>query len=355
MPLALACGGCDLGQPEPERAIGPDVHVVDMFPRDGCGYGAREACTVPTNATFTLRFDRFLDPATVNRQAILVYTGDRDLGSPFTYQVSYDPIERVVEFRLGENRPYEPNKLYQYELVVPKERGDYGIRAFDGAPLAEGAVPLRGSFLVSDEPAAEVAPLPAPSCDEIVSEVFRKLGRCAGSECHRRGGNKTLDTLEDLGDAPHQLYLDSASSFALSAVDRVARQTDVGDVSGGAPVARGPRFGVRMALVAPRSPGASYLLYKLLLGRDNYQGCADEAQSALCALPGPCQTSHPALPLLEGECLTPPEDELVRLREWFVRGVPMPRANSLGERGNVHFQGLRALASFIAAGAECTE
>ncbi|RYZ01879.1 MAG: hypothetical protein EOO73_33820 [Myxococcales bacterium] len=372
MPLALTCGGCDVGKPEPLRAPGPDVHVVGMFPRDGCGTGLLEACTVPTNATITIRFDRFLDPATVNRQAISVYTGERGLGSP-TYEVVYDPVERVAEFRLGGNRPYEPNKLYQYELVVPKEPGDYGIRAFDGAPLAEADIPLRGSFVISDEPEVVQPPPPAPSCDLIVSDVFRKLGRCAGSECHRRGNNQTLDTMADLGDAPHQLYLDSPATFTLSAYDRVARQTDLGDFSGGNPqdrsdavvyvdqngsrtvVSPGVRFGVRMALVAPSSPGASYLLYKLLIGRDNYQDCSTPTESELCSLPGPCETAHPSLPLPKGECLEPPEDELTRLREWFVRGAPMPRADSSGQRGNVRLQGLRALAQFIAAGATCED
>lgn len=373
MLLALTCGGCDIARPEPERAFGPDVHVVDMFPRNGCGSGVRESCTVPTDATITIRFDRFLDPATVNRQAVFVYTGDRSFGSPFTFDVGYDPIERVVEFRLGSSRPYEPNKLYQYELLVPKHPGDFGIRAFDGAPLAEGDVPLRGSFVIGDEPAPVVEAPPAPTCEVIVSDVLRKLGRCAGSECHRRGGNLTLDTMKDLGDAPHQLYLDSPNDFALSARDRVARQTEVGDVSGGHPQERSDavvvvdddgnrtvispavRFGVRMALVAPRSPGASYLLYKLLVDRDNYRDCSDPSQSELCALPGPCESSHPALPLPEGECLTPPEEELERLREWFVRGAPMPRADSLGQRGSVGVQGLRALSRFIAAGADCSD
>jgi hypothetical protein len=353
VPLALWGAGCDLERPE-VRAVGPDVHVVDMFPGDGCGSGVREGCAVPTNATITLRVDRFLDPSTVNRQAITVYTGDPATGSPFTYQVVYDPVERVVEFRLGESPLYLPHTLYQFELEVPKAAGDYGIRAFDGAPLAPGDVPLRGSFLTSDEPTVVAPPESAPTCDVIVSDVFRKLGQCAGSECHRRGDNQALGSGEDLGDAPHQLYLDSPGNFALSAIGRVARQTELGDVSGGVPAARSPRFGVGMALVTPRSPGASYLLYKALLAPENYEACSDETDSELCQLPGPCQSSHAALPLREGQCLEPPEEELDRLREWFVRGSPMPRANSRGERGSVRLQGLRALSAFIAAGASCS-
>jgi hypothetical protein len=323
-----------------------------MFPGDGCGSGLRPDCVVPTNATIAIRFDRFLDPATVNRQAISVATGG--LGTPFVLDVDYDPVERVVEFRPAGSGTYEPRTLYQFELVVPVAEGD-GIRAFDGAPLAEGPTPIRGSFVVGDEPEARPPPPPTPSCEVIVSDVFRKLGRCAGSECHRRGDNLTLDTMEDLGDAPHQLYLDSPENFELSASRRIARQTELGDYSGGVPEERSPRFGVRMALVAPRSPGASYLLYKVLLGRQNYEGCSEPSASELCGLPGPCETAHPALPLPEGECLSPPEEELTRLREWFVKGAPMPRKNSLGEVGNVHLQGLRALSRFIAEGAECSD
>lgn len=325
---------------------------MDIFPADGCGTGLKPNCTVPTNATIAIRFDRFLDPATVNRQAISVATGG--LGPPFTFDVDYDPVERVVEFRPSGGGTYEPNKLYQFELAVAQAEGSFGIRAFDGAPLAEGPTPIRGSFVVGDEPEARPPPTPAPSCELIVSDVFRKLGRCAGSECHRRGDNVTLDTMEDLGDAPHQLYLDSAENFALSATRRIARQTELGDYSGGFPQERSPRFGVRMALIAPRSPGGSYLLYKVLLGRQNYEGCSESDASELCALPGPCETAHPALPLPRGQCLTPPEDELTRLREWFVKGAPMPRPNSLGEVGSVHVQGLRALSHFIAAGADCS-
>jgi hypothetical protein len=352
LPAALWCGGCDVAAPEPERGIGPDVHVVDMFPRDGCG---GEDCVVPTNASFSLRFDRFLDPATVNRQAIFVYTGDREQGSPFTFQVRYDPVERVAEFVLGSGASFRPNTLYSYELAIAKQPGDFGIRAFDGAPLSEADIPLSGSFITGDEPSDVVEPPPSPSCDTVVDQVFGSLGQCAGSECHRRGGNQMLGTMEDLGDAPHSLWLDSPGNFAASAINRVARQTETGDVSGGVPAEQSPRFGVRLGLVLPRNPGASYLLYKLLLGPDNYTDCTSADQSELCALPGPCVTAYPSLPLAEGECLEAPTEELSRLREWFVRGVAMPRKNSLGQKGNVHIQGMRALSAFIAAGASCED
>ncbi|MES1188215.1 MAG: hypothetical protein ABUL60_30640, partial [Myxococcales bacterium] len=61
------------------------------------------------------------------------------------------------------------------------------------------------------------------------------------------------------------------------------------------------------------------------------------------------------LPLPEGELVTPSSEELERLREWFVRGDPMPRPRGDGRALSVHLQGLRAVARFIAAGARCPE
>jgi hypothetical protein len=322
--------------------------LIGAFPADGCGIGPDPDCTVPTNVPLTLRFDRFLNPATVVRQALRVYPGDPSVGVPFTFNVVYDPVERVVEYRVPRGAGYKPQTLYQVELFVADSPGAPGIRAFDGAPLTEGALPLRFSFYTADGPAELPPPAEAPSCDEIVTQVFGRLGNCAGAACHRKGDN-LLDGEVPLGDAPHQLWLDSSGRFNQSAVGRIARQTELGDISGGPSAQLDPRFGVRMALIEPNSPGASYLLYKLLLAPRNYEPCSPDAEEPLCAdAAHPAASSHAFLPLVEGESLVPPTEELERLREWFVRGEPMPRG-----AGNVRLEGLRAVSSFIAAGARC--
>jgi hypothetical protein len=325
-----------------------------MFPTDGCGLGIDPDCTVPTNVTLTFRFDRFLDPSRV-ADAVWVYSGDRRFGLPFALQPFYDPVERVVEFRVPPGRAYRPTTLYQVELLLPETPEAVGIRAFDGATLA-GDAPLRFSFFTGTEP-VDVTPRPeTPTCDEVVDQVFGALGNCAGQECHRRDGNALLGSNTPLGDAPHQLWLDQRSSFALSAIGRVARQTELGDISGGPSTPRALRFGVRMALVEPSNPGASYLMYKLLLGPNNFESCPPDAPESLCAgAVDPPVSSHQFLPLAEGEPLAPPPAELERLREWFVQGEPMPRDNSRGTRGNVRIEGLRAVSSFIAAGASCDQ
>lgn len=322
-----------------------------MFPQDGCGIGDSD-CVVPTNATIALRFDRFLNSAKANRQAIGLYSADAEQGFPYALVPVYDPVERVLEYRLPPGGRFEPNTLYHFEVLTGAQAPGGALRAFDGAPVEEAELPLRIAFITADGPAEVPEEPPAPRCAEVVSQVFGTLGNCAGAECHRRGGNSILMGGPQLGDAPHQLWLDNVGNFSLSAIDRVARQTEVGDVSGGVPAVDATRFGARMALVSPGQPGASYLLYKLLLNPDSYATC--ERDIPLCETGGdPCSSAHPVLPLPRGECVAPPEDELTRLREWFVRGEPMPRANSQGARGNVGLQGLRALSAFIASGANC--
>lgn len=324
-----------------------------MFPADGCGIGDDPDCTMPTNAPIALRFDRFLNPVSATRQAIRVYPGNPALGPPFTYDVVYDPVERVVEYRVPPGASYKPGTVYEAELLVADAPNDPGIRAVDGAPLGRADLPLRVSFRTADAPVELEAPPAPPSCADVVQQVFGKLGQCAGQECHRRGDNALLGSGDELGDAPHQLWLDSPGRFALSAISRVARQTDLGDFSGGPSTPQSPRFGVRMALIEPGSPGGSYLMYKLFLDPRNFEPCPPDA-AALCAgAVDPPASSHAFLPLASGESLAPAPEELERLREWFVRGEPMPRSNSLGVRGNVQLEGLRALGAFIDAGAPC--
>ena len=320
-------------------------------PADGtgsdCEMGAT-GCGVPTNATLSFRFDRFLSPATATRQALRVYSGDPENGTGIPFDVVYDPVERVVQYRMPSGYAFAPNALYQLELVVPAEPGDFGIRAFDGAPLAEGAVPLRGSFFTGLGP-IDMAAEPPPTCAEIVSEVFMKSPASCGAsgQCHASA------------DAPHGLWLDGRANFAATAVNRVARQTEVGDRSGGVPLEQSTRFGVQMPLVQPGNPGNSYLLYKLLRSARNYEPCVfDEASAAssFCrAAADECASLYSGLPLDPGgsNCLAPSDNELERLREWFVRGeampVPRPVERSLG------LQQLRAISGFIAAGANCNE
>ena len=345
-------GGCDVAKPEPPSGLGPPLHLVGIYPNDGCGVGDSPDCTVPTNVTLTFRFDRFLNPATVNRQAIRLYTGAPEvaIGAP-PFEVTYDPIERVAEFRTPPGYALVPNVLYQLELVVPEGPDDFGIRAFDGAPLTETDIPLHGSFFTSPD-SLDVAPEPAFTCPDIVGKGSSVFSTCTGAECHQKGDNAVGGVA--LADAPYGLWLDDPRHFTLSAVNRVARETETGDQSGGVPTERGARFGVHMALVDPRNPGGSYLIYKLLRNPSNFEPCPAGSSLGVCSQAGdPAVSAHAALPLAKGELITPPQAELDRLQEWFVRGAGMPRPRGDERPLSVHLQGLRAVSRFIAAGADC--
>ncbi len=69
-----------------------------------------------------------------------------------------------------------------------------------------------------------------------------------------------------------------------------------------------------MPIIDPGRPDNSYLLYKLIVRPENYRRSADDLDL--------CGSEYR---VAEDEtCLPPSEPERVRLREWFVRGEPMP-------------------------------
>jgi hypothetical protein len=327
------------------------VRLLASSPAEGsgeeCGSDGADDCGVPVNATISLRFDRFLDPSTVNRQAIHVYTGNPDTSVGIPFDVRYDPVERVVQFRMPVGYAFEPRVLYRVELLVPERADDFGIRAFDGAVLGQRGLPLDWSFLTSRVTETQAVAEP-PTCDDIVTGVlaFPNLGNCASGECHRAEANQ-------LGAAPEGLWLDNKTNFRNTTIRRVAHETELGDEAG-VPLQDPARFGVQMPLIDPQNPGNSYLLYKLLRNPVNFESCAEGTASSVCDEPASKFLSvYPEIPLEEDQSLEPSTEESIRLREWFVRGEPMPYARG-GPRG-VTIQGLRALSAFIAAGADCSE
>lgn len=328
------------------------MRLVGISPADGAGTECEPGqadCGVPTNATITFRFDRFLNPATATRQALRVYTGDPNTSPGIPFDVVYDPVERVVQYRVPAGYGFQPNTLYQLELLAPVDADDFGIRAFDGAPLREDRVPLSGSFFTGIAP-IERSVVEPPSCANIVSEIFTTTpADCGSSNCHNSANAEQ--------GAPHGLWLDGRANFEVTAINRVARQTELGDRSGGVPLEQPSRFGVQMPLIQPGNPGNSYLLYKLLSAPSAYQACAFDpltSKSSFCQMPDDvCESAYPDAPFERKSCITPSSEELERLREWFVRGEPMPIPRPVARR--VGLQQLRALSSFISAGADCTK
>ncbi len=287
-----------------------------------CSATSPDDCGVPRDSPILLRFSRYLRPSTAVRQSIHVTSGDADVSSGFL-QPEYDVIERVLVFRRQEGALLEPGALYTIELVVPSDTSVFGLEAFDGAPLAEGTVPLKFDFR-----AARAAPpmREPPPAREPTPNLGGLFGSCASVSCHNSAASAEQDV--------PRMGLDLASTQGLreTAIARVAHQTDLSGKAG-VVLENPPRFGVGVPVIDPNRPSNSYLLYKLLRKPGNFGGDT-------------CTTRYSELPLAGGECLYQ-EDESERLREWFVRGDPMPR----GKDSKIDMQQLRGIQAWIRGGA----
>jgi hypothetical protein len=258
-------------------------------------------------------------PTTVTRQALRLYTASPDYIA--FLQPTYDVVERVVSYRLGRGAFLEPGVLYHVELYQPEEQPQgLGFRAFDGAPLVEGDVPVVISF-VTAKAVPETAPAPAepPDC----AAALDVLGGGSCPACHAPG-NAAMD-----------LELDSGDGLRRTAIRHVAHEADTAPLAG-RPLVAPSRFGAGMPIVEPGNPGTSYLMYKLLLHPGNYGegGCTSEH---LVASPS-------------GVCAAPPETERQRLADWFVQMDPMPPVGALPNG----IDDLRTMRDFITAGASTT-
>lgn len=322
---------CDQGARDLAPSRGPALHLVASYPSDGEGLDcdpSSSGCGVPVDAPIELRFDRYLDPSTAIRQAVLVYSGSQS--NAVFLEPEYDMVERVVRYRHFSGLTFQPGVLYTVELYVPSADHPDGFRAFDGAPIAEGGAPLGFSFRTSEQsPASPPPPETVPSCGDML-DIFSRTtssgAMCSGSGCHRPPA------------APMGLDLSSGEGLAATVIGHVAHETATGprpDV----PLEDPPRVGVQMPVVDPGRPGNSYLMYKLIRNTDNFSAPA-----------GPCVSDYQvALP--KGRCLPPSGTENTRLREWFVTGQPMPLPRTANAHPHLEQADLRAIQTWIAAGA----
>jgi len=270
---------------------------VAVYPEPGAGTACAPEdgpeCGVPRDVTLQLRLDRYLLPATAVRQAIRLYAGDPD--NLVFLEPEYDMLERVLLYRLPEGALLTPGLLYTLRIGVPLKPEDEGLRAFDGAPLEPGPVPLEFHFRTAQTgptsaSSGRIAPEEPPSCGVM---GFFEHGGCDGTSCH--------------GEA-HRMGLDLASSAGLfrTAIGHVAHETAIGE--GTTPLEEPLRLGVNMPVIDPGRPDNSYVMYKLVRREETFAEL--------------CESRYRVS--LAGQCIAPAPAESVRLREWFVRGAPMP-------------------------------
>jgi len=265
--LALPTTGCDIGGEEPSFR-GPAPHVVSLrvasdvsasgVPTMSDADPEAESPAVVTTR-FEILFDRYLDPRTAIRQAICIRSdaspveGFDSCSGGIFLRPSYDPARRVVTYyQEDDSVRLAPDTLYVVTVLAPRDSGDVGIRAFDGAALEASR-----SFLIrtSDAPAATPTDQP-PAADLALCPNDKKgiVGIFIDGGCPSCHG--------PLDPSRTGLVLRSRDGIEQTAY-RSAKETQFG-ANADAPAVNPPRFGANMANIAPGDPGSSYLMYKIL-------------------------------------------------------------------------------------------
>lgn len=317
-------GGCDAGDPELQPLDAPPVRLLSVSGTTGLddlGRPVREtlnpdgSSVLLSTTSLVLRFDRYIDARDAIRQSVCLRSSTDPVPDPLACEgslflrPSYDPVRRELTFFQQDGQPrLEPDTLYQLTIYSPVAEDSFGVRAFDGAPLAEGAVVrFRTSADTTVTEVEQLAPTSTYCADDEEC-----LATCAGDACANclrsaRGvlracspANGGCHEAQQGSEAPMGLNLTAPEFIAATALGHVAHQTQTGG-NADVPVQGSPRFGSSMPIIDPQNAGNSYLLYKVL---------ADEKLAA--TLPD----------------LLPGETE--RLRSGFVVGQPMPAPTHLG-------------------------
>lgn len=241
--LAVGLAGCDTGhQDDVPVGVGAGVHIV------GASVGPTQALV--SGAPIEIAFDRLLNPLSVTRQTFVL----QDLFGNFLVPTpSYDPVSRVVRLCMTSSPALQADQSYQLTIIAPTGPTDSaGFRAIDGAgldpsvnPVIEFPVTLGPTYTGSD---ACVGATSVDFCSQVLP-IF--ASKCGGANCHG-------------GDLPAAgLLMTTAQGIQATAVGRVAQGSNTGNSAQSVPP--GLVFGVDMPIIAPGAPGASWLMYKLLL------------------------------------------------------------------------------------------
>ncbi|WP_437947287.1 hypothetical protein WME98_41905 [Sorangium sp. So ce296] len=345
MHAALATVGCDVGEASYQTIDAPPVHLIEARATTGLDQNYQPVRTplapdgstlVLSTASFVLKFDRFLLPGSVSGAVgpeSLCVSGDlakqvltyADCVNPIPLAPTYNPVQREVIFRQIEGMPgLVPGTRYVLWVLGPvDDAAPSGIRAFDGAPLAESqrveftvaatnppeAMPERqprGDFYCQQDlecigrtPECLGEPPADPTCFPCVKGAAKLLNACAGCHSDANAAAGLNLSVAALDPAVQQFRYNRIEPLYDTAIGHAAHQTQMGErahVGEKTP----ERFGRAMPLIDPGNPGNSYLLYKIIVG-----------QSAV----------DPSLPADQAERL---REEIERLRAAFVMGLPMP-------------------------------
>lgn len=295
-----------------------------------------DALVVPS-ASLRLRFDRFLLPASIVRQAFCLRPNVGDVktftecaGGVF-FEPAYDPVRREVILRQPAGERLALDTVYKLTIFAAAIEGgctgtdpnSCGVLSFDRVPLEQPVTFLLKTVASDPGDVPDEATPPADFCGP--DGVVGSLVGCAYSPCHApaKGGPGAASGLDFSG-----LIAGNTYPLAVTAINRVAHQTQVGERADD-PEETPARFGRAMPIIdafdpgVTGSPGNSYLLYKLLTG-PSIEGAPDDIRPSdeeIARLRDSVVVGLPMSP--DGTKLSPAQ--LLALSNWIARGAPTPK------------------------------
>lgn len=287
------------------------------------------------------RFNRWLLPTSVVPEALYMYTQ----GTNFGYRLypQYDPATRTLSCSTPNIRP--EGLVLELELkAADEDKYGSGLRSYEGEPLDR---PIRFTFRVGQAQASSPgnsSASAAATCDAALM-AFRQAG-CSGVGCHSRQASPecaaaATPSAWDPGlgrcvQVPRMgLLLDAADGLRNTAINQVSHQTQIGpDIAEHA--VSGVRFGAQMPIIDMGHPENSYLIYKLLIGKQLNEELASRHEPA-----------EPVSPVAMSQ------RDIEASRDWFIRFGPMPPASVGYPSGVSPLQVYTTLKTWIAAGAAC--
>jgi hypothetical protein len=264
-----------------------------------------------------LAFDRFLNPASISPETILLQDST---GTQMQAVINYDPVTLTIAL----SKPSESTswltagQSYQVVLNTSTPSGSLPLQAIDGAKLSQSVtLPFTVGSMASGSGGE-------PSMHFCVDVLPILQNKCAYGPCHVTPQNMGASAAFPDGESrPAQgLILDSSIGVASTAVNQTAHGSNTSGTAGELKTLSTP-FGIDMPIIDPGSPGNSWLMYKTLLALPPAQ---DDMIQGVC---GPEVTASTF-----GSDLVSPVtiDERARLSNFILgREMPYPTTPSQGE------------------------
>lgn len=292
-----AAASCDAGKQRKQQTVGPEITILGV----NIGPDGR----IPVDGAIQIAFDRYLLPATVNRQSIGIVDGaNMPLSPAMAPVVTYDPVARTVTLSRPQAMWLTEGLPYKLLLAIPEGDAEQGgVRAIDGAKLT-AAQKREFTFIVGPASGAQLEPK-VSFCRDVQQIFIQKCGTLG--TCHASGER-----------AASSLILDTSMGIGATALNRIAQGSNTGGRSS-TPPSTGRVFGVDMPIIDPGNPGNSWLMYKIDLARP----------PVLIAEPPPCTLpNEPAMPFVFAPLVKQAQrtaDDLERsILSDFILGREMP-------------------------------